>query len=30
MIEIFNLEPNLRITVADIKQHKFFAGTNWE
>ena len=28
--EIFKLEPNLRITIAEIKQHKFFASTVWD
>ncbi len=27
--QIFVLDPNLRITIADIKQHKFFADVDW-
>jgi serine/threonine protein kinase len=27
--QIFVLEPNLRITLADMKQHKFFSDIDW-
>ena len=27
---ILVVDPNMRLEIADIKQHKFFRGTNWD